>query len=59
MKHQYLADRRDLFKYELLLDILVAVRSLERLTFVSMLTPDDQTGQGELITIEPGNRNRP
>ena len=37
MKHQYFADRRDLFKYDLLLDILAAVPSLERLTFVPML----------------------
>ena len=57
MKHQYFADRRDLFKYDLLLDILAAVPSLERLTFVPMLTPNDETGQGRLIAIAPGRRN--
>jgi hypothetical protein len=42
MKNQYFADRRHLFKYDLLLDVLADVPALaRRLTYVPMLTPDD------------------
>src|SRR4051794_30215725 len=57
MKHQYFGDRRDLFKYDLLLDLLSAVPTLERLTFVPMLTPDDDTRQGNRIAVLHGRRS--
>ena len=42
MKNQYFADRRHLFKYDLLLDVLADVPALDlHLTYVPMLTPDD------------------
>lgn len=56
MKHQYFGDRRDLFKYDLLLDVLAAGPGLERLTFVPMLTPDDETREGQRISLSPGGR---
>jgi hypothetical protein len=47
VKNQYFADRRDLFKYDLLLD-LVESHGANRLTFVPMLTPDEDSGEGRL-----------
>jgi hypothetical protein len=42
MQNQYFADRRHLFKYDLLLDVLADVPALSlRLTYVPMLTPDE------------------
>jgi hypothetical protein len=46
MKNQYFADRRHLFKYDLLLDVLADVPALDlRLVYVPMLTPDDPRGE--------------
>lgn len=47
MKNQYFGDKRDLFKYELLLDLL-EYSSIGRFTFVPMLTPDDGGREGQL-----------
>lgn len=47
MKKQYFGDRRDLFKYDLLLD-LVEAHGHHRLTIIPMLTPDDGTSEGNL-----------
>lgn len=47
MKNQYFGDRRDLFKYDLLLD-LVTAHGGGRLAFVPMLTPNDGSGEGQL-----------
>ena len=59
MKNQYFADRRHLFKYDLLLDVLADVPALAlRLTYVPMLTPDDPLG--ELARTPPTvGRRRP
>lgn len=47
MKNQYFGNGRDLFKYDLLLDILAGVPALgRRLTYVPMLTPNDASGEG-------------
>jgi hypothetical protein len=46
MKHQFFGDRRDLFKYDLLLDVLRGMPALARLTLIPMLTPDDGSGHG-------------
>jgi hypothetical protein len=57
MKNQYFGDRRDFFKYDLLLD-LVESQGSRRLTFVPMLTPNDGTPEGELTRYDcAGRRN--
>jgi hypothetical protein len=55
MKNQYFGDRRDLFKYDLLLD-LIQVHGAWRLTFVPMLTPPDESGEGRLTQADSRNR---
>jgi hypothetical protein len=55
MKHQYFADRRDLFKYDLLLDLLESLPGIERLTSILMLTPSDATGEGQ-VRLAVGRR---
>ena len=58
MKNQYFADRRHLFKYDLLLDVLADVPALDlRLTYVPMLTPDDPRAEGPRLAT--GGRRRP
>jgi hypothetical protein len=56
MKHQYFGDSRDLFKYDFLLDVLANVRGLERLVLIPMLTPDDESREGERLASLPGRR---
>jgi len=56
MKRMYFGDRRDLFKFDLLLDILEAIPGLERLTFVPMLTEDDDSREGQQISRDHGAR---
>ena len=57
MKNQYFADRRDLFKYDLLLD-LVEAHGGRRLTYVPMLTPNDGSSEGKLSQADCRNRRR-
>ncbi len=57
MKNQYFGDRRDLFKYDLLLD-LVDSHGAKRLTFVPMLTPDDDSTEGRLTQADSRGRRR-
>ena len=45
MKNQYFGDVRDLFKYDLVLELLCKT-DLERFAFIPMLTGDDDTGHG-------------
>lgn len=45
MKNQYFADTRDLFKYDLVLELLEKTQT-SRFTFVPMLTPDDPSYNG-------------
>jgi len=47
MKHQYLGDTRDLFKYDLIELLLSRHPSLDQAFFITMLTPDDGSGHGE------------
>lgn len=44
MKNQYFGDKRDLFKFDLLLDLMTSGR-FRRLTYVPMLTPPDSTSK--------------
>jgi hypothetical protein len=45
MKNQYFGDTRDLFKYDIVLELLCKT-DLKCFTFVPMLTPDDRSGHG-------------
>src|SRR5687768_13727041 len=57
MKNQYFANGRDLFKYDLLLDVLAGVPELRRLTFIPMLTPNDASSEGNrLLRVAPSRR---
>src|SRR5215471_3172019 len=47
VKNQYFGDRRDLLKYDLLLT-LVESHGAGRLTFIPMLTPNDDSREGRL-----------
>lgn len=56
VKHQYFGDSRDLFKYDLLLDLAEA-HGARRLTLIPMLTPPDTSGHGRLTPARGGSRN--
>ncbi len=56
MKCQYFGDKRDLFKYDLLLDLLQA-HTTGRIAVVPMLTPDDDGKEGSLKRKDRGLRN--
>lgn len=45
MKNQYFGDNKDLFKYDLVLKIMIA-GLVEHFTFIPMLTKPDETNQG-------------
>lgn len=51
MKNQYFGDNRDLFKYDLILQVIRGIDSINHFTFIPMLTENDDTKQG-------GERNR-
>ena len=56
MKNQYFGDRRDLFKFDLLLDLMASGR-FRQLVYVPMLTQADATGHGGLAPAdEHGHR---
>ena len=48
MKNQYFGDTRDLFKYDLCLELL-SKTNIRKFTFIPMLTPNDNTNDGEQI----------
>jgi len=56
MKNQYFADKRDYFKYDLLMELMEGVSGLRQLTFVPMLTPDDGSGDGQFTSYDRGQR---
>jgi hypothetical protein len=47
MKSQYFGDVKDLFKYDIVEWIITRIPCLDRFTFITMLTPDDNGGDGE------------
>lgn len=60
MKNQYFGDDRDLFKYDLITMLIEEVPSLHRFTFIPLLTPDDDTGHGDIADRRdkaPGSGN--
>jgi len=46
MKNQYFGDNRDLFKYDLIIEILTKGEFIRHFTFIPMLTEDDDTKHG-------------
>jgi hypothetical protein len=46
MKNQYFGDIRDLFKYDLITEIMKGIRPLQKFTFIPMLTPNDNRNDG-------------
>lgn len=46
MKNQYFGDIRDLFKYDLISWIIQRIDSIDRFTFIPMLTEDDNKSHG-------------
>lgn len=60
MKNQYFGDDRDLFKYDLAETLIRNVPSIRRFTFVPLLTPDDDSGHGDVVARNqsaPGSDN--
>ncbi len=56
MKNQFFGDRRDFFKYDLLLEMLENLEFIRQLTFIPLLTPDDSASGGEQTKYECGGR---
>jgi len=52
LKNQYFGDTEDLFKYDLVLELLVKNDFLERFTFIPMLTEDTQNLHGRRINYD-------
>jgi len=48
MKDQYFGDARDYLKYEVLEELLVSIPRLQRLLCLWMLTPPDDSGEGNV-----------
>lgn len=57
MKNQYFGDKRDCFKYDLLIE-LVEKLNLDQLTFIPMLTPSDQSNDGQLVDYAGNGRRQ-
>lgn len=49
MKNQYFGDVKDLFKYDIVEWTIRRVPSLDRFTFITMLTPNDKRGDGNKL----------
>jgi hypothetical protein len=47
MKHQYFGDKKDYFKYSLVLHLLQTCPGLDTFTFLVMLTPPDDSNDGQ------------
>ena len=58
MKNQYFADKRDFFKYDLLLHLMACGLGFDQLLMAWWLTPDDQTGDGEVRDYPAGARTK-
>ena len=51
MKNQYFGDVRDLFKYDLIQHLISNIDCLKQLFFVAMLTPDDNSKEGNKVSF--------
>jgi hypothetical protein len=58
MKNQYFADRRDFYKYDLLLQLMASGLGFEQLVLIWMLTLDDDSGDGEIRDYPVGQRRQ-
>ncbi len=58
MKNQFFADRRDFFKYDLLLEMMEKAGFIRQLSFIPLLTPNDNRIGGRLTRYECENRRR-
>ena len=56
MKNQYFGDRRDFMKYDLLMELVETTPKVCRLTNIPMLTPNDETGEGNVLAYAEANR---
>ncbi len=56
MKDQYFADKRDFFKWDFLEDLLDGCPALKSFTNITMLTPPDDSREGNLNAYEPSHR---
>ena len=56
MKDQFFADKRDYFKWDFLEDLLSGCRHLKTFTNITMLTPPDDSTEGNLKKYEQGQR---
>jgi hypothetical protein len=52
MKNQYFGDNRDLFKYDLITEIIKGTPTIKKLAFIPMLTPNDSSNHGEVRKIK-------
>ena len=52
MKNQYFGDVRDLFKYDIIQHIVLSSTFVDGVLFVSMLTPDDNTREGNKVNFK-------
>jgi hypothetical protein len=52
VKNQFFGDTRDLFKYDLVLELLLKNDFLERFSFIPMLTEDTQNLQGRKVNYD-------
>lgn len=60
MKNQYFGDAIDLFKYDLITEVINAHRSLKKFAFIPMLTPNDNRADGnrrDFSKVTPGYKN--
>lgn len=58
MKDQYFADKRDFFKYDLLLHLMGCGLGFEQLLMAWWLTPDDQSSDGEVRDYPVSTRSQ-
>ena len=58
VKNQFFADSRDYFKYDLLLELLETMAFPGGLTYIPMLTKDDDTGHGGITSYPCGSGRR-
>lgn len=56
MKNQYFGDRRDFFKYDLVLTFIEKINSLRAFAFIPMLTENDDTEDGNLTQYDGSRR---
>lgn len=59
MKEQYFADKRDFFKWDFIEDVVAGCLVFTTFTYIGMLTPPDDTKEGNLKKFDVGDRREP